>query len=441
MSRQSLLSEMRLCWHEARERGEGLTPEQLCINHPELLRELKQQISAVESMEAAIKSCNAGTEDSATSTNPVLRASAKELTIPGFEILEELGRGGMGVVYKARQVKLKRLVALKMILSGSHARPDQLGRFRAEAEAVARFQHPNIVQIHEISEKDGLPYFALEFVDGGSLDKRLNGTPLPPRQAAHIVETLARAMHYAHERGVIHRDLKPGNVLLTTGKFMPKITDFGLAKQVDDDAGQTKSGAVMGTPSYMAPEQAEGRIKEIGPHTDVYALGAILYELLTGRPPFRGASSMDTMMQVLTQDPVPPSRLHPKVSHDLETICLCCLQKVPVKRYTSAGSLADDLRRFLSGEPIQARRTPLWERTWKWMKRRPAAALLLGVSLLALFVLLAGWISFTARLQIARNQSEQARKDAVEQQHLAEQRQTLAEQAQEREKAARRESN
>jgi serine/threonine-protein kinase len=232
-------------------------------------------------------------------------------TVPapaGYAILGVLGRGGMGVVYQARQVSLKRLVALKMILAGPHAGPAELARFRTEAEAVARLQHPNIVQIHEVGQQAGAPFFSLEFVDGGSLAQKLRGQPLPGRQAAELVETLARAVHHAHQRGVVHRDLKPANVLLMADGT-PKVTDFGLAKRLEGDAGQTQSGAVMGTPSYMAPEQAAGKGKEVGPPADVYALGAILYECLTGRPPFRGETLMATLQQVLTEEPVPPSRV------------------------------------------------------------------------------------------------------------------------------------
>jgi serine/threonine-protein kinase len=248
-------------------------------------------------------------------------AAAGVPAVPGYEILGELGRGGMGVVYKARQVKLNRVVALKMILAGAHAGAEELARFRTEAEAVARLQHPHIVQIYEVGESEGRPYFSLEFVDGGSLAARLDGSPLAPRQAARLVETLAQAMQAAHERGIVHRDLKPANVLLTS-EGQPKITDFGLAKQLDSVKGQTQTGAVMGTPSYMAPEQAGGKSKEVSPVTDVYALGAILYELLTGRPPFKAANPLDTVLQVLSEEPVPPSRINVLLPRDLETIWL-----------------------------------------------------------------------------------------------------------------------
>ncbi len=302
--------------------------------------------------------------------------------IPGYELLGELGRGGMGVVYKARQLRLKRLVALKMIRAGGQADLEDLARFRLEAEAAARLQHANIVQIHEVGEHDGQPFFSLELVDGGSLERRLAGGPLPPRDAAALVATLARAMHYAHEQGVVHRDLKPANVLLARDGT-PKITDFGLAKQLDADSGQTRSGVILGTPNYMAPEQAEGRTKEIGPPADVYALGAVLYECLTGRPPFRGASVLETLLQVRTQEPVPPRRHRAQVPRDLETVCLKCLEKDPRKRYPSALSLADDLRRFQGGEPIRARPAGAGERAAKWVRRRPAAAALLAVAVVA----------------------------------------------------------
>jgi WD40 repeat protein len=325
--------------------------------------------------------------------------------VGGYEMLGVLGRGGMGVVYKARQLGLNRSVALKMIAAGRLAGPDQLARFRAEAEAVARLQHPHIVQIYEIGAYEGVPYFSLEFVDGGSLDRKLAGSPQPAQQAAEWLESLARAAHYAHEQGIVHRDLKPANVLLTAEGQL-KITDFGLAKQLDSDNGRTASGAIMGTPSYMAPEQATGRIRDIGPPTDVFALGAILYETLTGRPPFKGATVLDTLDQVLNQDPVPPSRLNPQAPPDLDTITLKCLEKSPERRYPTAAHLADDLHRFLNVEPILARPVGLRERLGKWARRRPAVAALLALVLLIGGAGLAGILWQLGETEFARRQAD-----------------------------------
>jgi serine/threonine protein kinase/lipoprotein NlpI len=335
-------------------------------------------------------------------------------TISGYEILDEIGRGGMGVVYKARHRALKRLVALKMILAGPYAGPEQLARFRIEAEAAARLQHPNLVQIYEVGEQEGRPYLALEFVAGGSLDKKLNGTPMPAPRAAQLVEALARAIDAAHQAGIIHRDLKPANVLLTADGT-PKITDFGLAKRLDESAGETASGTVIGTPSYMAPEQARGQSKHIGPAADVYALGAILYELLTGRPPFKAASVLDTLAQVIDDEPVRPRQLQSKTPRDLETICLKCLQKEPHKRYPSAQALADDLGRFLRGEPIQARPTPTWQRGLNWARRRPAAAALLVVSVLAVVGAIVGaWVHAKTQDQLNQLLQRELEQRAIE---------------------------
>jgi WD40 repeat protein len=314
---------------------------------------------------------------------PAAAAELERVQVPGYEIERELGRGGMGVVYVARQAGLDRLVALKMILAGGHARAAELARFKTEAEAIARLQHPNIVAVYEVGECGGKPFLALEFCGGGSLDRKLAGSPLPPEQAARLVEALARAMQAAHLANVIHRDLKPANVLLGEDGT-PKITDFGLAKKLDE-VGQTHTGDVMGTPSYMAPEQARGQ-KDIGPAADIYALGAILYELLGGRPPFKAATVYDTLVQVIAEEPVPPRRLNAQVPADLETICLKCLHKEPGKRYSSAAALADDLARFLAGEPIQARPVSVMERVAKWTRRRPAVAGLSAACLLVALV-------------------------------------------------------
>jgi serine/threonine-protein kinase len=382
-------------------------------------------------------------------------------SVPGYELLGVLGRGGMGVVYKARQKSLNRIVALKMVLAGAHAGERELKRFRAEAESVARLVHPNIVQIYEVGEQDGLPFFSFEYVDGGSLDKKLAGTPQPAREAAELAEKLARAVQYAHECGIIHRDLKPANILLqgpgarasmsavrTQGagvrsedpgdkthemgpsgaapfslaadsqspipnpkSLVPKITDFGLAKHLQNDMGMTapggltQSGAIVGTPSYMAPEQAGGGAIPVGPAADVYALGAVLYELLTGRPPFQGENAMDIMLLVLSEEPVPPSRLRPRLPADLETICLKCLYKESRKRYGSAEALADDLRRFLDGKPIVARPVGRLERLWRWCVRNPVVAGLLAALFL---VIVGGFLAVTSQWLRAESQRELA---------------------------------
>jgi len=335
--------------------------------------------------------------------------------VAGYEILGVLGRGGMGVVYQARQLGLGRTVALKMVLTGFQAGPKELARFRAEAAALARLQHPNIVQIYDVGQAAGRPYFVLEFVAGGSLAQRLNGTPQPVQAAAQLVETLARAVHAAHASGVIHRDLKPANVLLHNEQAeksalsnlqsaIPKITDFGLAKCVDNDGvtadlgGATVTGELLGTPSYMSPEQAMVPRQPVGPPADVYALGAILYELLTGRPPFTGGTPLVTIMQVLQNEPVPVTSLQPNVPRDLETICLKCLRKEPRKRYGSALQLAEDLQRFLRDEPIRARPVMPVERLWRWVRRHPLPAGLLAAGLLAPVVALIAMSLLSARL-------------------------------------------
>jgi len=398
------------CLRESRK--EAARPEEYLERFPALGDRLKRQFEVHRALDdssgpASITSMYTGAdagsmssqvtwlhEDGARSA-PRARVpyGAKPPQIPGYEILGEIDRGGMGVVYKARQAGLNRIVALKMILGGAYAGPEQLARFMREAESVARLKHPNIIQIYEVGEHDGQPFFSLEYAEGGSLARRLAGRPQPPLQAAQTLAILARAVHAAHQCGIIHRDLKPANVLLTADD-VPKVTDFGLAKQLGEESGQTRSGVIMGTPSYMAPEQAMGKAGAVSAATDIYALGAILYELLTGRPPFSSENSFDTLQQVLLVEPVHPIQLRPGVPRDLETICLKCLAKEPSKRYPSSHALAEDLQRFLDGEPIRARRVSVWERAWKWARRRPAIA---ALSLLLVFVALSGFAGILAQ--------------------------------------------
>jgi serine/threonine protein kinase len=362
-------------------------------------------------------------------------ADSEPPAVPGFEILGELGRGGTAVVYRAHQVALQRTVALKMVLNGAHAGPKELARFRAEAAVIARLQHPNIVQVYDVGEVAGRPYFALEFVAGGSLAQHLRGVPQPIRPAAQLVETLARAVHVAHISGVVHRDLKPANILLSergvggeqsrnpTGAthrsplsiFQPKITDFGVARCADGDGEMqrdpTVTGEILGTPSYMAPEQAATPRQPVGPAADVYALGAILYELLTGRPPFRGEAPLETVFQVLHTEPVSVTGLQPNVPRDLETICLKCLRKEPHRRYGSALELAEEIQRFLRNEPIRARPVRAVERLWRWARHHPLPAGLLTAGLLAPLVALTALSLLSARL-VRANALESAAQQA-----------------------------
>jgi WD40 repeat protein/serine/threonine protein kinase len=363
-----------------------------------------------------------GNQDSDATTPALLPAPADAKLTPtivaGYEILDVLGRGAMGVVYKARQLSLHRFVALKMVLAGSHAGPEARARFLAEAGAIAALQHPNIVQIYEVGEQDALPFFSMEIVDGGGLDRKIRGAPLPAQEAALLLEKLARAMHYAHQHGVVHRDLKPANVLLTA-EGEPKVTDFGVAKKLQDDPYATRArfatrpGTPIGTPSYMAPEQAAGQGKLVGPLSDVYSLGAILYELLIGRPPFLAETAIETLRLVATEEPLSPLHLQPRLPQDLVAICLKCLRKEPAKRYGSAGELAEDLRRFLENKPIQAVPVGPWKRLVKWARRRPAAAALVAVSTLAALVLLGVAVAYEINLSRALTSEKAARHEAV----------------------------
>jgi eukaryotic-like serine/threonine-protein kinase len=347
--------------------------------------------------------------------------------IAGFEILGKLGHGGMGIVYKARQLDLQRTVAIKMILAGVHAQEQSLARFRAEAEAVAQLQHPNIVQIYAVGEAAGLPYFSLEFVEGGTLAQQLSGTPLPPRRAAQLVEVLARAVHYAHVRGIVHRDLKPANVLLTL-EGAPKIADFGLAKRRGSDPAvpSTLGGLTAGTPPYMAPEQlrpqAAGEKRSVGPASDIYALGAILFELLTGRPLYTGDSALDVVVRVLHEDPTPPRVYCPGLPRDLDTICLKCLAKNPLERFASAEQLSADLDSFLRGQPIRARPPSFLYRSSKFMRRNKTlvVAALAVTAALAAGIVATSVAAFRELQQRARAESNARQAESARQQALLE---------------------
>jgi len=383
-------------------RGERPTPEEYARRFPHFAEQLRAHFEVHEALL---------TDESTTPTvldvgPPIGHTMAETPAVDGYEVLGELGRGGNGVVYRARRIGLKRLTALKVLRGGPAADPREAARLRGEAMALARIGHPNIIQIYEVGETGGRPFLALEFAPGGSLEARLRGGPQPARDAAALLETLARAIHAAHRAGVVHRDLKPANVLFAEDDT-PKIADFGLAKRLNADDAQTCTGDILGTPNYMAPEQARGRSAAAGPAADVYALGAILYEQLTGRPPFEGDTVWDTLEQVIGWDPPPPRQLAPKAPRDLETICLKCLHKDPMRRYGGADGLADDLAHFLAGRPILARPTPAWERTWKWIRRRPAATA--GVALaLTLTAALAVAHEADLRTRLARAEREAA---------------------------------
>jgi tRNA A-37 threonylcarbamoyl transferase component Bud32 len=361
----------------------GSTPEEVCADCPELLRSVRKQWEQCQRLEAEIDELLPSASDDAIDA-PLDPHSLPH--IPGYEVEAILGRGGMGIVYKARHLGLNRTIALKMLVSGAYASRLERARFLREAQAVASLRHPAVVQVHDVGEVEGRPFLTMEFVEGKTLADDLAGTPQPAARAAAMLATLADAIESAHRSGIIHRDLKPANILLSADGD-PKISDFGLARHFEGEDALTVSGARVGTPSYMSPEQVFGRAGTVGPAADIYALGAILYEMLTGRPPFRGESAAETERQLIAQDPVPPSRLNARVPRDVETICLKCLEKEPGKRYPTAASLAADLGRFLRNEPIHARPLSWVGQTSRWVRRHQGlAAALSGVALLLMLL-------------------------------------------------------
>ena len=415
-------------WQQAVERGESASTEALCRDCPELREELERRVGVLKRLGNFAK--HVSNDTTVAGPAPLVEPPITLPDLPGYDVIGQLGEGGMGFVFKARDRRLERTVAVKM-LKANALDAVQYQHFLAEAKAVARLNHPHIVQLFAFGEHAGHPYLAMELVSGPTLQACTQGEVQPPADAARLVMLLARAMQAAHDQGIVHRDLKPANVLLApplsdpalnSALGCPKLTDFGLALRLGGDDDRERMGTVAGTPSYMAPEQATGQVNAIGPATDVYGLGAILYQLLTGRPPFRGVSIAATLRQVTNDDPVPPRLLQPDAPRDLETICLKCLQKDSTRRYTSARSLADDLHRFLSGEPIVARPVGPIERAWKWACRKPAIATLLaslGFATLFAFAALAyGWrqAEHVATLQAGRADYERKEREKTEEQ-------------------------
>jgi WD40 repeat protein/tRNA A-37 threonylcarbamoyl transferase component Bud32 len=454
-SREERVNEIIADYLEAVEAGKSPDQTALLRHHPDLAEELRAFFADHDRFRQAADPLGLPAAPVPEPERPAVSLDAPTLgpdetpVSPGttvryfgdYELLEEIARGGMGVVFKARQASLNRSVALKMILAGQLASADDVRRFRTEAEAAANLDHPNLVPIYEVGEHQGQHYFSMKLIEGGSLStfsREPSASAEQQRAIARLVATVARAVHYAHQRGILHRDLKPSNILLDKDG-QPYVTDFGLAKRVQGDSKLTQSGAIVGTPGYMAPEQARGN-KGLSVATDVYGLGAILYELLTGRPPFQAATPLDTVLQALDREPERPRSLRAAIDRDLETVCLKCLEREPAKRYGSAEALADDLERWLHGEPIRARASTTLERVLKWARRRPATAALVAVSGLAAAVLFGVVLLYNGHLQSAleetqdakaaaddeRNAAEEARSNAEHQRALAESRELEA---------------
>jgi serine/threonine-protein kinase len=391
--REQRLDDLVTTYLKAQEAGQAPDRQALLDSNPELASELREFFAdqdRLEKLAAPLRSLAVTPGPDASTPFPLQTGGKPALQLPApprsfgdYTVLESVGQGGMGVVWKARQRRPDRLVALKMFRGSDLASPTDVQRFRNEAEVIAQLDHSHILPVYEVGEHDGVHYFSMKLVEGGSLADHLDSFRADPRAAARLLATAARAVHYAHQRGVLHRDLKPSNILLDAQR-QPHVSDFGLAKRVEIDSSLTQSGSLIGTPSYMAPEQASGRKGAVTTATDVYGLGAVLYALLTGRPPFQGEAVLETLEQVKTREPESPRRINAKVSQDLEIICLKCLEKEPGQRYRSAEALAEELESWLHGEPIQARRIRWWQRLWRWCRRNPALAIVSGLAIAAL---------------------------------------------------------
>ncbi|HEV3260190.1 MAG TPA: serine/threonine-protein kinase, partial [Gemmataceae bacterium] len=438
IERERRLDDILTAYLKAVDAGEAPDRQGLLASHPDLAAELSAFFTEqdhfdrlAEPLQSVARAARAEALAAARTPWPsgkmtITLSATGARSLGDYELLEEIGCGGMGVVYKARQKSLNRLVALKLIRLGRGAPDADRQRFRVEVLATASLDHPHIVPIHEVGEFDGQPYFSMKLIEGGSLSRAASsgqwgvGSKDGQRAVARLVAAVARAVHHAHQRGILHRDLKPSNILLDQeGK--PHVTDFGLAKQVEADGSLTQSGVIMGTPGYMAPEQASGKKGAVTTATDVYGLGAVLYALLAGRPPFQGDEVLEVLEQVRGREPEPPSRSNPAVDRDLETICLKCLQKEPPRRYGSAEALADDVERWLAGEPIQARPIGRTARAWRWCRRNPVVAGLTALSLVLLNSLIFGLLASALSIAEKRNEADRQRTRAEERERMVRQ--------------------
>ena len=406
MSSEEQIADLMLQWEDRRLAGLAASADELCRDCPELKPELARRIDVVESMEGLLDVEPVRSVSNATTAPRAGGPPAPQPThIPGYEILNVLDQGGMGIVYRARQTDLSRIVAVKM-MAGAHPSGPRLSRFRTECRAIAQLHHPNLVEIFESGETDVGPYFSMELVEGGDLNARLKSNPPTFEEAAALVESIARVVHEVHQRGIIHRDLKPANILLTADG-VPKVTDFGLAKLLDEESGHSRTGEVLGTLTYMAPEQIDPSLGSVETAADVYALGAILYEMLAGQPPFL-ATTTQLMRQIVQDDPAAPSTVRSDVPRDLDAICLKCLEKKPESRYASAAELADDLRRFLEHRPIKARPVGPLRRTAKVVRRRPELRALIILAVLGV-VAIPVWLVAQRMLKEAELRAEAER--------------------------------